>query len=231
VRLPPRTVSTALGLALFLVVVLLPRPARLPDRDLSRDLEALQQTECEYRGITATFRELTRAYVLETYAEGELLRWDAELSPRNPDSETLVTAVFRVGSAKPVINPVVPDSIIALRTHSAPQLRVSWRYSSLASVRINAANDFARDALAVFRLTVDRFIGTMVVTRAAVRLRDAPAADASTIGEAAENAVLLLAPHPSATPVAAGWSYVRIPSTATQGWVRTDRLIVVEDEH
>ncbi|MEW6755885.1 MAG: hypothetical protein AB1505_33645, partial [Candidatus Latescibacterota bacterium] len=89
-----------LGWGLCLAGVLVPGPAPLPKRDLSRDVAALQQAEVEYRGITTTFGELTRVYVLQSFRDGELLRWEAQPGPGDPGTETLVTAVFRVSGPR-----------------------------------------------------------------------------------------------------------------------------------
>ena len=88
--LAARIFKTALAPAL----VLLPSPNPSVVRDMARDIDALQRAECEYRGIVARFDELTRAYILQVYEDGELLRWQAQPSPYNPETETLVTAVF-----------------------------------------------------------------------------------------------------------------------------------------
>ena len=42
---------------------------------MALDIDALQRAECEYRGIVARFDELTRAYILQVYEDGQLLRW------------------------------------------------------------------------------------------------------------------------------------------------------------
>jgi hypothetical protein len=107
---------------------------------------------------------------------------------------------------------------------------VVWSYSTLASVRINAANEFARDALAVYRLTVDRFIAQMVVAVGPLELHGTPSHEAACIASVQGGTVLLAEHAPDSVAAGPTWSYVRIPSTATLGWVQTDRLIAVDDE-
>ena len=88
--LAARTLKTVLAPAL----VLLPSPNPSVERDMARDISALQRAECEYRGIATSFDELTRAYILQVYEDGQLVRWQAQPSPYNPETETLVTAVL-----------------------------------------------------------------------------------------------------------------------------------------
>ncbi|MCY3668680.1 MAG: hypothetical protein OXH81_23720, partial [Gemmatimonadetes bacterium] len=78
--LAARTLKTILAPAL----VLLPSPNPSVVRDMARDIDDLQRAECEYRGIAASFDELTRAYILQVYEDGQLLRWQAQPSPYNP---------------------------------------------------------------------------------------------------------------------------------------------------
>lgn len=229
-HLPFRTVSTVSGVIIFLLVLLLPLPVRLPERDVHRDIQAVRQAECRYRGIAATFQDATRAYLLETYEEGEVIRWQGEPSPRNPESETLVTAWCRVGPAKPVKSSVVPDSTIALRRGAGRRIPVTWRYGTLAAVQIDPANDFARDAIDVFRLTVDRFIRAMAVIDTNAKLRRTASALAPAVEEVAGGTVLLREDPPDTMTPAPGWCYVRIPSTRRRGWIEAERLITVEDE-
>ena len=226
-RLPPRTIS-----ALLCVFVVLLPPARYPSRrDIGRDVRYVRRAECEYRGITGSFEDVTRAYVLETYDGSELIGWKGEPSRSNPESETLVTAWYRVDEAKPVVEAIVPDSMRTLRRHASPRLPIIWRYGTLAGVRIEAANDYARDAIAVFRLTVDRFIRSMVVAESDLVLRTAPAPNADIAHRVGAGTVLLREiPLASATPVATNWSYVRVPSTTRCGWAPTERLKPVQED-
>ncbi len=219
-----------LGLVLFLLIVLLPSPFGPPERDVTRDVYRLRQAECRYRGIPATFQDATQAYLLETYTEGEVLRWEGRPSPHNPDTETLVTAWCRVGAAKPVLDPVVPDSIRQLRRQAGSRIPVTWSYNTLAKVRIDAVNDFARDAIAVFRMTVDRFIRSMVLTDRPVTLRAAAALAAAPVYQVDSGIVLLRESPPDSLPGAPGWTHVRVPATRHRGWVLTEKLTKIEDD-
>ena len=107
--LAARIFKTVLAPAL----VLLPSPNPSVVRDMARDIDALQRAECEYRGIVARFDELTRAYLLQAYEDGQLLRWQARPSPYNPETETLVTAVFT--SAGPKASAPVPEPSLSAR--------------------------------------------------------------------------------------------------------------------
>ena len=80
--------------ALVPALVLLPPPLPGTHRDAAREIGLLQRAECEYQGIAASYDEVTRAYLVEVYKGGRLIRWQARPSPRNPETETLVTAVF-----------------------------------------------------------------------------------------------------------------------------------------
>jgi hypothetical protein len=213
-----------------LALVLLPRPGTGPRRDVSRDVEGLRQAEGEYRGITATFEDMTRTYILEAYDGGDVVRWEGEPSPRNPDTETLVTAWCRLGKPRAVTDYPLPDSIRALREQAGPLAPVVWRRSTLAAVRIEAGNLLAQDALAVFRFTVDRFVRSMVIADQGVVLRSAAALDGPVVRRVEPKTVLLREEAPAAAPPPPGWSYVRVPSTPDRGWVETDRLASVRND-
>jgi len=228
--LPPYIAPRFIALAFALCLILLPAPSRFPQRDAARDIASLQQTECEYRGITSTFEELTRAYVLQTYEGSELIRWEGRSSPENPASEARVTGIFRVAGVKDIEDPEVPAQIVALRGGASPIIGVTWRYSTLAAVRITAANDYAVDALAVFRRTVDEFIAQMVFVTSPVVLRQGPGAEFPAVEKVEAGTVLLLQSPPEATAISPSWRYVRIPSTATFGWVSEEELITVDHD-
>lgn len=225
-RFPPYTAPFLTGLALALVVILLPTPGHLPERDTSRDIVDLQQAECEYRGITSSFEELTRVYVLQTYEESELLRWEARPSPQNPETETLVTGIFTVTSPKPS-DRELPPQIAAIRRQAAPSIGITWRYSTLAAVRITAFNEYAVDALAVFRQTIDDFIAKMVVVTSPTALRQGPGADFPFVEEVKAETVLLQQPEPGQED--SSWLYVRVPSSSVEGWIKKDNLKPLEN--
>ena len=128
--LAARIFKTVLAPAL----VLLPSPNPSVERDMALDIDGLQRAECEYRGIAASFDELTRAYILQAYEDGHLLRWQAQPSPYNPETETLVTAVFT--AAGPKASAPVPE-LAHLRAQSGTAgAGITWRYSKLAAVRV-----------------------------------------------------------------------------------------------
>ncbi|MGY8825420.1 MAG: hypothetical protein ACKVJG_16030 [Candidatus Latescibacterota bacterium] len=208
-------VANTLALALILM------PAFGPNlrRDTGRDLAALRQSECEYRGITATYDELTRAYILATYSQGHLLRWQAQPSPQNPDSETLVTAIFRVETA------LADDErafIRSLRQEAPPHVGITWRYSTLAATRIAPANDYARDALETFTHTVNGFIARMVVATSNIELTEAPFLNPAAGLRVDKGTALLVEDRRR------DWVLVRQPSTTLRGWVDSTFLESVE---
>ncbi len=194
-----------------------PNPSLRRDRD--RDLAALRQSECEYRGITATYDELTRAYILATYQGGQLVRWQTQPSPQNPDSETLVTAIFSIES---VLADDERTFIRALRQKAPPQLAITWRYSTLAAKRIAPANDYARDALETFTHTVNDFIARMVVATADLELAEAPFLAPNDSLRIDKGTALLIEDRRR------GWVLVRQPSTTLRGWVDSTFLESVE---
>lgn len=229
-RFPSHTAPWAIGLALSLVIILLPAPDHPPQRDVARDIAGMRQAECEYRGITSTFEELTRVYVLKTYQGGELIRWEGRPSPQNPASETLVTGIFKVTGVKDIEAPEIPAPIVALRDGAPSTIGVTWRYSTLAAVRITAANDYAVDALAVFQRTVDGFIAQMVFVPGPALLRQGPGTNYPIAENIEAGTVLLLQPSPETAAASPSWRYVRIPSTSTFGWITEEELVTVEHD-
>lgn len=214
--LAARIFKTVLAPAL----VLLPSPNPSVVRDMARDIDALQRAECEYRGIAASFDELTRAYLLQAYEDGQLLRWQARPSPYNPETETLVTAVFT--SAGPKASAPVPE-LAHLRAQSgAAGAGVTWRYSRLAAVRIEPHGDLARDAMAVFRATVDDFVERMVYSPSGGALRAAPAPNAPVLACVEAGAVLLIEEE------RADYVRVRQPPATAAGWLERKQVRAVE---
>jgi hypothetical protein len=185
----------------------------------------LRQAECEYRGIKASFDELTRVYVLQAYEGGQLVRWEARPNPRNPEGEALVTAVFAVTGPKAVSYAVAPE-LAEQRRAAAPELAVTWRYGTLASVQVNPGNDYAADAVTEYRRTVDGFVARMVIVRRDAELRQGPGAEHPPVGRIAGGTILLLEAD---TDPASAWAPVRIPSSPTAGWIERDNLRVVTD--
>ncbi len=206
--------------ALSLALILVPLGSSAPKRAIGNDLSSLQKAECSYRRITATYEEVTTAYILENYAGGHLLRWHVQPSPQNPDSETLVTAVYEVEG------PPTPDGrpfIDRLRSSAPPSIGITWRYSSLAAVRIDPANDYARDALESFTHTVDSFIARMVITLEDIALSSAPNTLPAEKGAlVSQGTVLLVEGYEN------GWMEVRQPSSLVRGWAPQTSLQSLE---
>ena len=213
---PPKS-----SLALALVLILFFLPVNRVHRNTELDLTRLQNSECEYRGIIASFEELTRAYALKIYEEMELVRWETRLSSKNPSTETLVTAIFTAAALKPYSHPVEPQ-IDAARRQAPPSFEVSWRYSSLGSILISADNIYARDALTVFQRTVDDFIAQMVLVAIPTALLQGPGPDYPIVEQVEAGTVLLLEEEHE------HWSYVRIPAAKTAGWLKKEYLSVLD---
>ncbi len=195
--------------ALALVFVLLPLASPTPRRNVAQDQYALRNAECQYRGITATYEEISKAYIIETYASGHLVDWQVRPSPHNPDSESLVTAIYQVTlPAKEDARPFIRQ----LRRDALPQLGITWRYGTLAATRIEPANDYARDALETFTRTVDAFIARMVVAVEDIALAPAPNATPAAQLRVSKGTVLLVEGRGDA------WIEVREPASALRGW-------------
>jgi len=214
----PRKSSLALALAFTLLSV----PGYQVHRNTALDITRLQKSECEYRGIIASFEEVTQAYALKIYDGAELVRWEARPSPKNPFTETQITGVFTATSLKPYGHPAELQ-INAARRQALPSFEVSWRYSTLGIILITAHNIYARDALTVFRQTVDDFIAQMVIVTAPAALRKGPGPDYQIVEKVETGAVLLLEEEQE------HWSYVRIPSAKTAGWLKKEHLSVLSD--
>ena len=213
--LAARTLKTVLAPAL----VLLPSPNPSVERDMARDIDALQRAECEYRGIAASFDELTRAYILQVYEGGQLLRWQAQPSPYNPETETLVTAVFT--AAGPKASAPLPE-LAHVRAQHGAGAGVTWRYSKLAAVQVSPHGDLARDALAVFRATVDGFVERMVYAPVGGVLHTAPAPNAPMLTRVEAGAVLLVEEE------RADYVRVRQPPAGAAGWLERKHVRAVE---
>jgi hypothetical protein len=196
----------------LLAAALVPGPGPRVERNPAQDQATVKRTECEYRGITAPFEELTRAYALSVYERPELLRWESEPSPQDPEREALVTAVFAVSGPKGDAQPAPPEAVEA-RRRAAPAFGVTWRLSTLAATRVTAANDYARDALLVYQQTVNHFISQMVVTTAAGRLRAGPGREYAESTPVAAGAVLLEERREG------DWCLLRVPGSDQTGWL------------
>ena len=206
----------ATGLLLGAVVLLAPTVPPTAQRNGSADIVRLKTANCEYRGITATFAELTQAYALEAYLNPRLLRWQARTSPHNPDGESLVTAVFSTDGP----NPDSPASAQAssAREEAGTTLAVTWRFNDMNGVQITPYDTYARDAVDVFRRTVQDFLAQMRLTRRRIPLRQGAGAEFAALDTLEAGAVLLEKEQ------RAGWSHVRLPSLPVSGWIPTRHL-------
>ena len=216
--LAARIFKTVLAPAL----VLLPSPNPSVVRDMARDIDDLQRAECEYRGIVARFDELTRAYILQVYEDGQLLRWQAQPSPYNPETETLVTAVFT--TAGPKASAPLPE-LAHLRAQSgAAGAGITWRYSRLAAVRVAPHGDLARDAIAVFRATVDELCRAHGVRTRRRRVCALPLTPNAPVMARIEAGAVLLVEEERA-----GYVRVRQPPATEAGWLERGQVRAVEE--
>ncbi|MEW6755774.1 MAG: hypothetical protein AB1505_33065, partial [Candidatus Latescibacterota bacterium] len=117
-----------------------------------------------------------------------------------------------------------PPHVQTLRRGAAPALGVAWRYATLAATRITAGNDFAADALGVFRQTVDGFLGRMVMLTQPAVLRCGPGPGFEAVQALDGGVAVLLEPDPSPADSSLAWRRVRLPSTTTVGWLEAGVL-------
>jgi hypothetical protein len=198
-------------------LTLAPAPGPRLQRNLDLDIERVKTAECEYQGITASFEDLTRAYAIEVYEAPRVVRWEARPSPRDPDYETLVAGVIEAAGVKETSRPSAPQ-LEELRRRAAPTFEVVWRLSTLTAVRIAAHNEYAQDALVVFRQTVNDFVSQLAYVLEPTPLRAGPGAEQPVLAQLAPGAVLAKEGRDGE------WSQVRVPDTETVGWVPTTRL-------
>jgi len=210
--LRPKSVAAVLLVA----SVFIPGSAYRVERNSSLDIELVKSAKCEYRGITASFEELTRAYTLKAYDDPRLLGWKVRPG-RNPDSEAIVTCRFRVSGPK--FSTDADSSVVELRRGAGSSLAVTWYLNTLAEIRITAGQDpYALDALEVFRQTIDDLLGRLVVLAESSSLREEPGSDSLILADVGAGDILLEEKRSLA------WSFVRVPSTATAGWLHSKRL-------
>lgn len=214
---PRRRVAWIPALVVFAAIPLIPDPPPPVERAPDLDVESVRAAECEYRGITASFDEITRAYALTDFDNPRLQGWHARPNPASPETEALVTASFLVDGARPPEDGD-PDPAAA-RLPADGTLEVTWRLNSLAAVPVNPFGGHARGALDSFRRTVDGLLGRMVYLAGPAGLRASPGAADSTRLEAAT--VLLVEESPDSP---GGWTRVRVPADTAAGWVRSDLL-------
>lgn len=211
-----------LGLFLCAALTLAPSPGQRIQRNGALDISRVKAAQCEYRGITASFEELTRAYAIAVYREPALVRWATRPSPRDPEHEALVTGIFTAEGLKGVLpeNGPFRDA----RAQALPSFGVTWRLSDLGTVRIAADDEYAQDALATFQKTVDSLLAQMVYSLEPVQLRAAPAPDQQILATVEAGTALMREEE------RAGWVRVRIPTTTTSGWLPEDQLRALSHE-
>ena len=221
--MPVTIAARLLGLLSVLALLLVPTTNRTGDRNVDHDINRLQSTECEYRGIRANFADLTTAYALTVFEDPELIHWTARPSIDHPDIESVVTAFYRAEGIKASAPPATPEHA-ANRLTAVPTLAVAWRVNVLGVLMITAHNGVAEDALNVFRHTVDGFMDQMFVVHTPTELRADPSHEAETRGSLDHGTVLLVE---EAGDV---WSRVRLPASTTAGWCETEYLVAVANE-
>lgn len=201
-----------LAVLVVFAALFLPAPNAPVERNAQLDVELVRSAECEYRGITASFEELSRAYALRVYREARFLGWEARPNPRHPEAEALVAGTFSVAGLQdePPASwgrgPRIRDSV-------GDRVAVTWCLNNLGVVRVTPHDDYARDAVEVFRETVDNHLDRMVYLTEAAVLRTEPTATAAIVAELDIGQLLLRERRRG------GWIHVRLPSTRTQGWV------------
>ena len=202
--------------------VLVPWTARDVDRNAALDIELVRSGQVEYKGIEASFEELSRAHALTAFSEAEFLGWSAVPNPVHPEAEALVTCRFRVAAAAPGSAPGTGQGRIPLD--------VTWRLNTLAGVEIAAHDEGARGAVATFRATVDDFLDRLVLVGAEdAFLRRGPGPGHAVVDTLDAGTALLR------EETGAEWTRVRPagPGTGTfhegGGWLRSDRLVPLRD--
>lgn len=204
------------GLVVVAAIPLIPSRPDPVERVSELDIELVRSAECRYRGISASFDELTRAYALTAFEDSELENWTSRPNPNHPDTEALIRCRFRVSGprddAPAARGPVTAEHRAAVDD----VLDITWRLSTVAAVQVQPYSPLARDALDVFRTIVDRLLDRMVYLNDEIDLLDAP--DGVPVGRLSAGTLLLREEHEGA------WAFVRVPSDTTAGWVLDERL-------
>ena len=206
-------------LGLVILFILFPARRGRVIRDTTREIALLESAECEYNGIKTTLGEMTRAYALTTYEKASFVRWEAQPNPDNPETETLVTGIFTTEG----VTTSSDREALETRRKGVPSLGVTWRVRTLAGVDIVPHNSYARDAVAVYRRTVDGFIDRMVVVTHITAMREGPGNDYAISKPLEIGTVLLHEGQEGA------WAHVRIPSTTTEGWVGREDILAIKE--
>lgn len=210
-----RRVTRIPVLFVIAAIPLIPDPPKPVERVAESDLELVRAAECRYRGITANFDELTRAYALTAYSGSQLEGWSSRPNPLSPETEALVTCRFRVTGVR-------SDSAAGgtdrpeLRNRVRDRLEVTWKLNTLASAQVTPHDGFAQDALDVFRHTVDGMLDRMVLLLETTSLHRSPAG-VETVQ--LDGGTLLLREARDGD-----WTRVRVPSDTTAGWIHVDQL-------
>jgi len=211
-----------LGFLLCAALTLAPSPSQRFVRNGALDITRVKSAQCEYRGITASFEELTRAYAITVYQEAEFVGWETRPSPRDPEHEALVTGVFTALGLKPFTDETTPYAEV--RRQALPSFGVTWSLGELGVQRIAAYDDYARDALAIFTRTIDEQLALMVYSLEPAQLRAGPGADQPVRATVSPGTALLREEE------AQDWTRVRVPATNTTGWVLRDQLRTLAHE-
>ena len=198
--------------------ILLPDPAPHDQRIPALDIDRVRWAECEYRGITASFEVLSRAYALKAYKSAEFIGWEARPSLRDPDTEALVTCRFQVQGV--VADSAFADSTLELRRAAGRNLEITWRLNTLYRIRISEHNDYARDALYTFTRTVDELHDRIAVVGATTTLRSGPGLGHTAVASLNVGTIVLQGEH------AHGWSSVEVHGDTLAGWLETELLTI-----
>ncbi|MFH1567354.1 MAG: hypothetical protein ABIL09_05080 [Gemmatimonadota bacterium] len=211
-------------LAVLLVAAapFLPRVQRPLERNAALDVELVRSAECEYKGITASFEELTRAYALQVYEQPAFAGWTARPHPRYPETEALVSGRFAVAGLR-AAGPQPTGLAPQLRAAVDTSIEVTWCLNTLSGVRVTPGDGYARDALAVYRQTVDGFLGRMVYLTRDAPLRAEPSPAAAEVASLELGQVLLRERRDGR------WVYARVPSSRTAGWLDSALVERVND--
>ncbi len=210
ISLPSR--PHCLAALVVLAAPFFPVPNEPVERNADLDVELVRSAECAYRGITASFEELSRAYALSVYREARFIGWEARPNPHHPEAEALVVGTFAVAGLQdspPASWGKGPEIRASVRGH----LSLTWCLNNMGQVRVLPHDDFARDAVEVFRETVDRHVDRMSYLAEAAILRAEPDPAAAAVAELNIGQLLLRERRQG------GWIHVSLPSSRTQGWV------------
>ena len=212
-----------LAVLLVLVTPLLPTCNEPVERSADLDVELVRSAECEYKGIRASFEEISHAYAISVYRQADLVGWEARPSPPRPEAEALVTATFAVAGLQDS-PPASWGKGPRLRSRVRNRVAVTWRLNTMGGIRIAPHDDYARDAVEVFRETVNGFLGRMVYLTEAAALRSEPASTAGAVVELDIGQVLLRERREGE------WIYARVPSSRAVGWVDGNLVQRVDDQ-